>query len=465
MKVKASQRKKGFLCLALMAMVMGLAVSTANAVSPPPPDGPPAPLLIGIAVSGPTVVNEESTAQYTCIGNYSDGTSAALAATWDVASASAAISASGLLSTGDISADQNATVTATYGGFTAAAEITIKYIEPELAGITITGLGMVSEETTAQYTCTASYSDGSSAVVAPSWSENSAYATISGSGLLSAGNVSADQSVTLSASFGGKTDVHVVTIKYIPLVLMDITISGRSSLDEETTAQYTCTASYSDGTSAVVAPSWSENASSATISGSGVLTAGDVGSDQSVTVSASYEGKSDTFAVTINHVLVLESLVIAGPDEIEENTTAQYVCTVRYTDGTSTEVNPVWSVDSANGSIDGSGLLTAGNIAADEQATLRASFEGQETTHALLIMAIGNQGVIPLSGFNGQTVLATLSNMVDQSVAVLGVQFEPEELVIEVESEGSDQWYWLELSELDEGAGTTNFLYGHWIWM
>ena len=48
---------------------------------------------------------------------------------------------------------------------------------------------------------------------------------------------------------------------------------------------------------------------------------------------------------------------------------------------------------------------------------------------------------------------------------LLNRKFEPEELVIEVESVDPNQWYWLELSELDEGVGTTNLLHGNWIWM
>jgi len=324
----------------------------------------------------------------------------------------------------------------------------------------------MDEETTAQYVCTASYSDGTSAVVTPSWSENSSYATISGSGVLTAGNVTSDQNVTVTASFGGKTDTHAVAIKYVAPVLTGITISGSSSMDEETTAQYTCTASYSDGSSVTVVPSWSENSAYATISASGLLNAGDVDSDQSTTVSASYEGKSDTHAVTINYVapqVVVTSLAIAGPGSIEENTTAQYVCTAHYSDGTSNEVVPVWSEDSAFVSIDESGLLSAGNVTADEQGTVHASFEGKVATQVLVITAIGDQVVFPLSGFDGKTVSAELWDEAAQGTMDLGEDFEPEEIVIE--NVNPDQWYWLGLREYDAASGEWVLVLGRWIWM
>ena len=84
-----------------------------------------------------------------------------------------------------------------------------------LASIEITGPTEVNEGAGAQYACTAWYSDGSSADVTASttWSEDSAYATISGGGYLSAGSVSADQSCRITASYGGKGDDHNITIK------------------------------------------------------------------------------------------------------------------------------------------------------------------------------------------------------------------------------------------------------------
>ena len=77
----------------MAALAMGLALSSAYSAAPPPPDGPPAPIMTGIAVSGPAVVDEGTTAQFVCTASYSDGTSGMLSAVWNVDSAAATINA------------------------------------------------------------------------------------------------------------------------------------------------------------------------------------------------------------------------------------------------------------------------------------------------------------------------------------------------------------------------------------
>lgn len=77
-----------------------------------------------------------------------------------------------------------------------------------LLSLSISGPTEIPENSTAAFTATARFSDGSTQDVtsAASWSEDSPYASIS-AGLLSAGEVPSDQTVTVSASyaFGGVT--------------------------------------------------------------------------------------------------------------------------------------------------------------------------------------------------------------------------------------------------------------------
>ena len=320
--------RKGFRVAGSALIVMVFTILTAESASPPPPDGPPAPILTEISVSGATVLDEGSSELYVCTAIYSDNTTVTITPNWSEDSSYTTIDGAGILFAGDVPDDQGVTVTATYAGFTDTLDVTIQYVTPVLSSIAITGPATVNELTTAQYVCTATYSDGSSAVVSAGWSENSSAATINGSGLLSAGDVSADQSVIITASFGGKSDTHATTIGYVPGVLSGVSISGPTSLDEETTGLFICTATYSDGTSEGVVPSWSENSSFTTISGSGALTAGNVTSDQSVTITASYGGRSDTHSVTIKYVApTLESIAISGPTLVDEESSAQYICT------------------------------------------------------------------------------------------------------------------------------------------
>jgi parallel beta-helix repeat protein len=83
--------------------------------------------------------------------------------------------------------------------------------------VIISGPNEVNGGSEAQYTCTAHYSDGSTSTVtsSASWSENSSYASINSSGYLTTTSVSSDQACTITASYGGKSDIHSVTIKNI----------------------------------------------------------------------------------------------------------------------------------------------------------------------------------------------------------------------------------------------------------
>ncbi len=75
------------------------------------------------------------------------------------------------------------------------------------------------------------------------------------------------------------------------IVLESLSISsGPDSLNENSTANYEATATFSDGSTqpATNSSSWSEDSSYASISGSGVLTTSSVNSDQTVTIVATY---------------------------------------------------------------------------------------------------------------------------------------------------------------------------------
>jgi hypothetical protein len=165
-----------------------------------------------------------------------------------------------------------------------------------LEGLSISGPDLVSEASTARYSATARFSDGTSqpATNSSNWSEDSFYASITGSGLLTTSLVPSEQTVTITASytFDGvtKTAFKVVVIKPMSTTLESLSISGPDSVSEGSTASYSATARFSDGSSqpATNSSTWGENSSYASISGSGLLTTSSVPSNQTVTITASY---------------------------------------------------------------------------------------------------------------------------------------------------------------------------------
>ena len=116
----------------------------------------------------------------------------------------------------------------------------------------------------------------------------------------------------------------VVPVVTPPVVtLTSIAVSGPSSVNEGGTGTYTATATWSDGTTTSVTPTWSENSSYATISTGGVLTASAVTANQTVTVTASYTSggvtRTASQSVTIvNVAATLTSIAVSGPSSVNE---------------------------------------------------------------------------------------------------------------------------------------------------
>jgi len=90
-----------------------------------------------------------------------------------------------------------------------------------LTGLSISGANSLNEGTASTYTATATYSNGTTQTVAAGWSENSSYAKINSSGILTAAQVTEDETVTVTANFTAvgvtKTVQKTVTIVDIPL--------------------------------------------------------------------------------------------------------------------------------------------------------------------------------------------------------------------------------------------------------
>ncbi|MHC5060198.1 MAG: Ig domain-containing protein [Planctomycetota bacterium] len=346
------------------------------------------PVVSSIKILGPAQVNENSAASYTCTATYDDGSTETVAAAWGENSGYASIN-NGVLTTGDVLADQQCTITASYQGRTDTHSVTITYI-PALTSIAINGPTQVNENSTASYTCTATYDDGSTETVAAAWSENSGYASIN-DGVLTTGDVLADQQCAITASYQGQIDTHSVTITYIP-VLTSIAINGPAQVSENSTASDTCIATYDDGSTETITAAWSENSGYASIN-DGVLTTGDVLADQQCTITASYQGRTDTHSVTITYIPALTSIAINGPAQVNENSTASYTCIATYDDDSTSIVAAAWGENSGYASIN-DGVLTTGDVLADQQCTITASYQGQIGTHSVTI--VNEQAAAPV---------------------------------------------------------------------
>ncbi len=104
-----------------------------------------------------------------------------------------------------------------------------------------------------------------------------------------------------------------LTINYIPAGLDHITVSGPIQVNEESGAQYTCTAHFinnnvpssSDITNSAT---WSDNSDFASFNSPGSLTTSSVSSDQSFQIKAAFGVKTDTHDITIKNVIPTVSI-------------------------------------------------------------------------------------------------------------------------------------------------------------
>ena len=85
------------------------------------------PTLRGFDISGSSTITEQTSGQYICIGNYSDGSTSVITPEWSVSN-DGVISNDGVLTTGDIEINTETTLVAKFDGLFDTHKITIEYV-------------------------------------------------------------------------------------------------------------------------------------------------------------------------------------------------------------------------------------------------------------------------------------------------------------------------------------------------
>jgi Tol biopolymer transport system component len=340
------------------------------------------------------------------IGGVENELTSASGLSWSGASGGATISSGGVLNTTGITTNSTQNIVGTYtytpSGYphlsrTLAVSWPSMHARarlPTLFWVERTpAVSQVSENKSQvmQFQGKLAWDDDSVSNVSPTWSENSAFASISQAGALSTSSVTSPQTVVVtgqfrvSTAFSGYPDYATLqTVNTAPITILNdqllisaLTISGPTSVDESSTANYTASVKF-DGVASEIVPLWSENSSFATIDSSGVLSSSAVTANTNVNVSASYTYEGTTLTtskpVTINNTeSVLHSVEISGPSTINENDSETYTATGTFDDGTRA-ITPVWGGGSPHASIDSNGVLTAGEVVGDEAVQVSATY-------------------------------------------------------------------------------------------
>jgi hypothetical protein len=265
---------------------------------------------ISLSIVGPSSVEENSNANYYNVKfKNADGKINWVTddVSWIVDSSAYAYMVGNQLFAQEVSSDQTVKITAnySYNGSMISTDKTVQIQnidggeEPTLVGLNVFGPDRVDENSYADYSAVAVFSDGSTQPVSDlvDWIESSSYCYWDSSikYRLRSIEVPSNQSVIVSArySYNGVTITgsQAITIldKTPSKVLTSLSISGPSSVNENSYAYYTATAYFSDGSTQNVSSSasWSENSSYTQMNDNQLVTQ-EVTSDQTVKIAASY---------------------------------------------------------------------------------------------------------------------------------------------------------------------------------
>lgn len=185
-----------------------------------------------LAIQGSSTVPEKTQSQYTAYFRGSRVT-----ASWSLSSAGYATinPQTGVLAAGSVNSNQKVTVTARYRRnnttYTATTTVTITNTSATktLTSIAVTGPATVNSGSSAIYTATATFSDNTTQIVTASaaWSVSPAVGAIS-AGIYSPGVVTANQNVTISASYSSGSVIRNGTL---PVTVQAQTASEGKSIN------------------------------------------------------------------------------------------------------------------------------------------------------------------------------------------------------------------------------------------
>ena len=379
------------------------------------------PLIEAMVISGDARIGNQSSYDYKCLVtylNYVDFLSNTIPKItleeepeWTLSSMAYATLGSGGVVTNRNTTTEDKTVTlnASFAGCTVGKTITLspKYI----TGISIDGPASIATAGTANYTCTATWSDGSTSPVMPIWSLSStSYASVNTGGVVTNKNTTtSNQTTTLKATytFNGITTTDSKTITLEKKILKSIAISGDANIATAKTASYTCTATWSYGPTSneTSKASWSLSSTTyAFVSTGGVVTnKNTTTTDQTVKLNASYmEMTASPKTITLAKK-TLKSIAISGNASIATASTATYACTATWSYGPTSPVTPTWSLSSTTyASVNTNGVVTNKNTTTTDQTVkLNASYMGEICQKDITLTGMSPQSILELkSGWN-----------------------------------------------------------------
>lgn len=337
----------------------------------------------------------------------------------------------------------------TENGITVTATKAINIVDTTIYPVSaqIVGDAILGEGTTETYVLTVTFNDNSTSNVAVTdWAMNNPAAgtLVANTGVMTAAdNLSSTVNATISASYtvDGTTvnDTLAIEVRDTTVYPQSAAITGTSTLNEGAASPLTFTVTNTDNSNVVIpAAGWtSDTPAVATVSGTGVVTGQAVTGDQTATISGTYTAEgitvTDTHVVTVTDTTVYPaSMEIIGPNSVAESTATQYTLQVTWSDASQTmETVNTWSSNHASAVAGADGIVTIGDVAANFDYTLSASFAAEgvtvndnhlvsvaDNTNYPVSAAIQGRNVVPEGETETYTLLVTYTDNSTATVLV-----------------------------------------------
>ncbi|MBX5483482.1 MAG: right-handed parallel beta-helix repeat-containing protein, partial [Myxococcaceae bacterium] len=290
---------------------------------------------------------------------------------WSASSSAGTINGSGLFTAGCTPGTFTGAITATAQGKTGSASVTVTQGPP--ATVTVTPpSATVQPNGTQQFSATIEDACGNTLNTPVSWLVVAGGGSISTSGLFTAGTTPGTFTNTVRATSGSVSGFATVTVQTAPVATIEVT-PQTTTLSINGTQQFTAVAKDASGNTVPATFTWSVVAGGGTISPSGLFTAGTTPGTFTNTVRATSGAISGYATVTVNPGPLASITVTPLTVSLSPNGVQQFQATGKDAAGNTVPVTPTWSVVNGGGTINSSGLFTAGATPGTFTNTVRAT--------------------------------------------------------------------------------------------
>ncbi len=348
------------------------------------------PTLTSVVISPPAAaIAQGTTLQFSAIGTFTDGSTQNLTSSAQWASANSSVAGISLNAVGGLAkanAPGTANITATSGGFSASAVLTVT--NASLTSIAVTpAAGSFPLGTLQQFAATGTFSDGTTQDITATanWSSsNTSLASITVSGLLTARNVG---TVTITAASGAINGGTPATVNAANLASIAIA-PGNLTLAATTSQQLTAVGTFNDGSTRDLTSqvAWAtSNAPVVKISSNGLVRGLVAGT---APISASLGSVSASMTVNVSNAQIVSISITPAGSTIAASTKLALTATGSFSDSSTQVINRdvTWASDNAGvATVGPTGLLTA--IAAGG-ANIQASLGGVTATVPITVNGI-----------------------------------------------------------------------------